>query len=197
MKCVEKFPTGAVLLEPDVHADSRGMFFETYNELEGLFLGIAAKFVQDNHSRSIRNVLRGLHYQIQSAQGKLVRVVAGEIYDVAVELRRNSPHFGEWHAVRLSAENRRMLYIPPGMAHGFLTLSDSADVLYKTSDYYAPQHERTIRWDDPDLAIDWPLSEAPVLSNKDRAGVPFCMAEVYDGPVPTRLDYAAPSRTEM
>jgi dTDP-4-dehydrorhamnose 3,5-epimerase len=141
--------------------------------------GIDAAFVQDNHSRSARNVLRGLHYQIAHAQGKLVRVVAGEVYDIAVDLRRSSPSFGRWVGERLSAANRRMLWIPPGFAHGFLVMSDAAEFLYKTTDYWYPEHERTLKWDDPALAIDWPLSGDPILAAKDRAGVPLAVAETY------------------
>lgn len=180
MNLVQRFPTEVLLLEPIVHSDGRGHFFESYNELEGKLLGIAGRFVQDNQSHSVRNVLRGMHYQIQHPQGKLVRVLQGEIFDVAVDLRRFSPTFGEWSGVHLSSANRHMLWIPPGFAHGFLTLSETADVLYKATDHYAPQHDRTIRWDDPELAIEWPLATCPILSNKDAAGMPFRMAEAYD-----------------
>jgi dTDP-4-dehydrorhamnose 3,5-epimerase len=180
MKIVQRFPTEVLLLEPEVCSDHRGYFFETYNELEGVLLGVNQRFVQDNQSHSIRNVLRGLHYQIRHPQGKLVRVLQGEIYDVSVDLRRCSLSFGEWTGALLSAENRHMMWIPPGFAHGFLVLSDSADVDYKATDHYAPQYERTIRWDDRELGIEWPIAGAPVLSNKDRAGTPFRMAEVYD-----------------
>lgn len=171
---------GVLLLEPRVFGDARGFFYESYNRSEFATLGIAAEFVQDNHSRSARHVLRGLHYQIRQPQGKLVRVLSGEIYDVAVDLRRSSSSFGKWEGVRLSSENRRQLWIPSGFAHGFLVLSDHVEVLYKTTDYYAPEHERCIRWDDPDLAIAWPLDGAePVLSAKDRSGKVFREAEVY------------------
>ncbi len=184
MRVVRDFAGGVLLLEPEVHSDARGCFFESYNELEAVLLGICPTFVQDNHSCSQKNVLRGLHYQIQHPQGKLVRVISGEIFDVALDLRRSSKLFGKWNGVRLSAENRRMLWIPPGFAHGFLVKSDSAEVLYKATDYYAPHCERTIRWDDPDLRIEWPLRDVPVLSPKDSAGTPFRLAEVYGDMVP-------------
>jgi dTDP-4-dehydrorhamnose 3,5-epimerase len=172
---------GVVVLEPKVFGDARGFFLESWNRRAFAQAGIDADFVQDNHSRSSRNVLRGLHYQLRQPQGKLVRVVAGEIYDVAVDLRRGSPTFGRWAGVALSAENRRMVWVPAGFAHGFLVLSEAAEVLYKATDYYAPEHERTIAWDDPDLAIAWPLAGAPVLSAKDAAGTRFRDAEVYPG----------------
>ncbi|MFA7318958.1 MAG: dTDP-4-dehydrorhamnose 3,5-epimerase [Sulfuricella sp.] len=170
-----------LIVEPAVFGDERGFFFESYNARKFVELtGVVAEFVQDNHSRSARNVLRGLHYQICQPQGKLVRVVAGAVYDVAVDLRRNSPAFGKWEGIELSAENKRMLWIPPGFAHGFLVLSEHAEFLYKTTDYCAPEHERCIAWNDPDLAIAWPLDGAsPSLSAKDSAGVPFNSAEVF------------------
>jgi len=170
-----------VLLEPRVFEDERGFFFESYNKKALADLGIREEFVQDNHSRSRRGVLRGLHYQIRQAQGKLVRVVAGEIFDVAVDLRRSSPTFLQWYGVKLSAENKLQLYIPVGFAHGFLTLSDWAEVLYKTTDFYAPRHERCIRWDDPKLRIRWPLEEGmqPTVSPKDAAGVPVEQADLF------------------
>ncbi|MDE1942291.1 MAG: dTDP-4-dehydrorhamnose 3,5-epimerase [Betaproteobacteria bacterium] len=173
-----------LILEPRVFGDARGFFFESYNErVFREATGLSLPFVQDNHSRSVRGVLRGLHYQIVQPQGKLVRVVAGEVFDVAVDLRRNAPTFGHKVEVRLSAENKRMLWIPPGFAHGFLTLSEHAEFLYKTTDYWAAAHERSILWNDPTLAIDWPLQEAgidaPTLSPKDAAGAPFASAEVY------------------
>jgi dTDP-4-dehydrorhamnose 3,5-epimerase len=172
---------GVLVIEPKVFADERGFFFESYNERAfAEATGIAAKFVQDNHSRSIRNTLRGLHYQIQQAQGKLVRVAAGEIFDVVVDLRRGSPTFGKWEGHRLSVENRTMLWIPAGFAHGFAVLSDYAEFLYKTTDYWAPQHERTLLWNDPDLAITWPLAGEPILAAKDRAGKRLSEAEVFD-----------------
>jgi len=172
---------GLLVIEPRVYADERGFFFESYNERAfAQATGIAAKFVQDNHSRSVKNTVRGLHYQIQQPQGKLVRVVAGEIFDVVVDLRRSSPSFGQWAGHHLSAENKNMLWIPAGLAHGFAVLSDTADFLYKTTDYWAPQHERTLLWNDPDLAIAWPLAGEPILAAKDRAGKRLSEAEVFD-----------------
>jgi dTDP-4-dehydrorhamnose 3,5-epimerase len=168
-----------LIVEPRVFGDDRGYFFESYNERELEKLGLRAHFVQDNHSRSAKNVLRGLHYQIRQPQGKLVRATAGEIYDVAVDIRRSSPTFGKWAGVALSAANRRMCWIPAGFAHGFLVVSDHAEVQYKTTDYYAPEHERCIAWNDRDLAIAWPLKGEPVLSQKDRAGLPLKDAEVF------------------
>ena len=172
---------GALIVEPVVFGDDRGFFLESFNEREMHSIGIDAHFVQDNHSRSQRNVLRGLHYQISQPQGKLVRVVSGAVFDVAVDIRRNSPTFGRWVGVELSAENKRMFWMPPGMAHGFVVLSDFADFLYKATDYYAPEFERTILWNDPDLGIAWPLAGEPVLSAKDAAGLPFREAEVIEG----------------
>ncbi|MFZ6049015.1 dTDP-4-dehydrorhamnose 3,5-epimerase [Pseudomonas sp. CR3202] len=170
-----------LILEPTVFGDERGFFFESFNARAfEAATGLKREFVQDNHSRSQRGVLRGLHYQLQQAQGKLVRVVQGEVFDVAVDVRRSSPTFGRWVGVHLSAENKRQLWVPEGFAHGFLVLSDYAEFLYKTTDYYAPEHERSIRWDDPDLAIDWPLAEAPQLSAKDKAGVNFKDADVFE-----------------
>jgi len=170
-----------LIVEPKVFADERGFFFESYNERAfAQATGIAAKFVQDNHSRSVRNTVRGLHYQIQHAEGKLVRVVAGEIFDVVVDIRRSSPTFGQWVGERLSAENKKMIWIPAGLAHGFAVLSESADFLYKTTDYWAPQYERTLLWNDPQLAIDWPLAGNPILTDKDRAGKRLSEAEVFD-----------------
>jgi dTDP-4-dehydrorhamnose 3,5-epimerase len=168
-----------VLLEPKVFGDERGFFFESYNRRTLAEAGIDGDFVQDNHSRSSRGVLRGLHYQIEHAQGKLVRVTAGEVFDVAVDLRRSSPRFGRWSAAVLSAENRRMLWIPPGFAHGFLVVSDAAEFLYKTTDYWYPQHERSLLWSDPALGIRWPLSGAPRLASKDAAGHTLAQADVY------------------
>ncbi|WP_018077181.1 dTDP-4-dehydrorhamnose 3,5-epimerase [Thiobacillus denitrificans] len=167
-----------LLLRPQVFGDARGFFFESYNRRVFTEAGIAAAFVQDNHSRSAKGVLRGLHYQIQQPQGKLVRVVAGEVFDVAVDLRRSSPHFGRVASFRLSAETHEMAWIPPGFAHGFLVLSGHAEFLYKTTDYYAPQFERCLQWNDPALAIAWPLQDAPLLSAKDRAGLPLAQCEV-------------------
>lgn len=168
-----------LIIEPRVFEDARGFFFESYNRRAFAEAGIDAGFVQDNHSRSVRGVLRGLHYQIQHAQGKLVRVVAGEVFDVAVDLRRSSPTFGRHVAMRLSASDRRMLYIPPGFAHGFLVLSDAAEFLYKTTDYWYPAHERTLRFDDPALGIAWPVDVAPTLAPKDAAGALLADAETY------------------
>ena len=169
-----------VTLEPQVFGDARGYFFESYNQSRlRAAIGRDVRFVQDNQSGSARGVLRGLHYQIQQPQAKLVRVLSGEIFDVAVDIRRSSPHFGHWVGMVLSAENRRQLWIPEGFAHGFCVLSDFAEVLYKASDFYAPQHERCIRWDDPRLAIDWPLERAPLVSEKDRQGAEFGAADVF------------------
>jgi dTDP-4-dehydrorhamnose 3,5-epimerase len=168
-------------LEPKVFADDRGFFFEAYNDRKfAQETGIVANFVQDNHSCSKQNVLRGLHYQIQQPQGKLVRAIVGTIFDVAVDIRKSSTTFGKWVGYELSAENKRLLWIPPGFAHGFLVLSEVAEVLYKATDYYAPQSDRTILWNDPDLAIDWPLSASPILSAKDQAGKYLRTAEVFD-----------------
>ncbi|MDR0247484.1 MAG: dTDP-4-dehydrorhamnose 3,5-epimerase [Burkholderiales bacterium] len=167
------------ILEPRVFSDARGFFFESWNRKTLASIGLDLDFVQDNHSRSAKNVLRGLHYQIQRAQGKLVRAVVGEVFDVAVDLRRSSPTFGRWVGVTLSAENKRMLWVPPCFAHGFVVRSDVAEFLYKTTDYWHAEHERTLLWNDPALAIDWGLSEAPVLAAKDAAGVLLKDAEVY------------------
>jgi len=168
-----------LVLEPEVFGDARGFFMETWNARTFEQLGIKAQFVQDNHSRSSRNVLRGLHYQIRQPQGKLVRVTAGEVWDVAVDLRRTSPSFRRWAATRLDAVSRRMLWIPPGFAHGFVVLSEQAEVLYKSTDYYAPEHERTLLWNDPALGIPWPLAGDPVMTDKDRRGTPLASAETY------------------
>jgi len=166
-----------LLLEPKVFGDSRGFFFESYNQRAfEAAAGWAPQFVQDNHSRSGRGVLRGLHYQVEQPQGKLVRVVAGAVFDVAVDIRPGSPTFGRWVGMELSGDNKRQLWIPPGLAHGFLVVSDTADFLYKTTDFYAPEHERCIIWNDPGLDIHWPLSEPPILSGKDAAGMPFAVA---------------------
>ena len=169
-----------LLIEPKVFGDERGFFFESWNRRAFAAAGSDAEFVQDNHSRSGRGVLRGLHYQIEHAQGKLVRVTEGEVFDVAVDLRRSSPSFGRAVGVVLSATNRRMLWIPPGFAHGFVVLSESAEFLYKATDYWHPQHERTLLWSDPALHIDWPLAGAPTLAAKDAAGMLLADAEVYD-----------------
>lgn len=169
-----------LLLEPKVFADARGFFFESYHRRAfHKATGVDVEFVQDNQSRSKKNVLRGLHYQIRQAQGKLVRVVAGEVWDAAVDLRRSSPTFGKWTGFTLSAESNRMAWIPPGFAHGFVVTSDSADVLYKATDYYAPEHERTLLWSDPALGIRWPLAGEPVVADKDRRGAPLRDAEVF------------------
>ncbi|HJV88136.1 MAG TPA: dTDP-4-dehydrorhamnose 3,5-epimerase [Noviherbaspirillum sp.] len=169
------------ILEPQVFGDSRGFFFESFNEREFMELTGAKNlhFVQDNHSRSAKNVLRGLHYQIRQPQGKLVRVIAGEVFDVAVDVRKGSPTFGKWVGAILSAENRRQMWIPPGFAHGFVVTSDAAEFLYKTTDYWAPGDERCIAWNDPAIGIEWPIDRAPVLSDKDRNGKPLADAEVF------------------
>lgn len=168
------------IIEPRVFGDDRGFFLESYNQRGMTELGIEDNFVQDNHSCSSRNVLRGMHYQIRQTQGKLVRAIVGEILDVAVDLRRSSATFGRWEAVRLSEDNKKMLWIPPGLAHGFLVLSDKAHVLYKATDYYAPQHERTLAWNDPDLKIDWRLQSEPIVSAKDQRGALLRDAESFD-----------------
>lgn len=172
---------GLLVLEPKVFGDERGFFMESYNQrMFRELTGTAPEFVQDNHSRSARGVLRGLHYQLQQPQGKLVRVVSGVVFDVAVDLRRASPTFGRWHGVELSGENKRQFWVPAGFAHGFVVLSETADFLYKTTDFYAPQHERCIAWNDPTLAIDWHLGGIePKLSAKDLAGLKFEQAEVF------------------
>jgi dTDP-4-dehydrorhamnose 3,5-epimerase len=171
---------GVLIVEPAVFGDERGFFLESFNDREMRKIGIDAHFVQDNHSRSARNVLRGLHYQLIQPQGKLVRVVSGKVFDVAVDLRRNSPAFGKWVGVELSAENKRMFWLPPGTAHGFVVLADSADFLYKATDYYAPKFERTILWNDQDLGIEWPFTGQPVLSPKDAMSSTFREAEVFE-----------------
>jgi dTDP-4-dehydrorhamnose 3,5-epimerase len=163
-----------ILLEPKVFGDDRGFFFESFNQkVFQEATGLDVQFVQDNHSKSIQNVLRGLHYQVQHPQGKLVRVVEGEVFDVAVDIRKGSKTYGQWVGQLLSAENKQQLWIPPGLAHGFVVLSETAEFLYKTTDYYAPQHERCIAWNDPDLAIDWQCKGEPLLSAKDAAGSAF------------------------
>jgi dTDP-4-dehydrorhamnose 3,5-epimerase len=170
-----------LVLEPRVFTDERGFFLESYNRRTFKdATGVDAEFVQDNQSFSVRNVLRGLHYQIRQAQGKLVAVMAGEIYDVAVDLRRSSPSFGRWIGLTLTGGSHRMLWIPQGFAHGYLVLTEHAIVLYKTTDYYAPAHERTIRWNDPDLNIRWPLEAAPIVSEKDMGGTAFRGADLFD-----------------
>lgn len=180
MKAVECSIHDLKILQPKVFGDSRGFFMESYNRKElAQSIGVDVEFVQDNHSRSAKNVLRGLHYQVQYPQGKLIRVVNGEIYDVAVDMRKSSPTYGQWAGFTLSADSMEILWIPVGFAHGFLVMSDSADVLYKTTDYYHPDSEQCIRWDDPDLAIQWPLKGAPGISAKDQAGKRFKDAVAY------------------
>jgi dTDP-4-dehydrorhamnose 3,5-epimerase len=181
MKLVATAIPDVLIIEPKVFGDERGFFFESYNARKFAELtGIKAEFVQDNHSRSEKNVLRGLHYQIKQPQGKLVRVVAGEVFDVALDIRKSSSTFGQWAGFSLSAENKRMAWIPPGFAHGFVVLSDYAEFLYKTTDYWSPEHERCIIWNDPGLAIDWLIRENPQLSAKDSAGRLFVDAEVFE-----------------
>ncbi len=168
-----------LIIEPKVFGDERGFFFESFNQNTWeQATGVKLPFVQDNHSRSAKGVLRGLHYQIKQPQGKLVRVVAGEVFDVAVDIRKGSKTFGKWVGVNLSAENKRQLWVPPGLAHGFLVLSDTAEFLYKTTDYYAPAYERSIAWNDPELGIAWPLEGQPILAEKDRAGSRLADAEI-------------------
>ena len=169
-----------LIIEPKVFGDARGFFYESFNQktFESL-TGLSVQFVQDNHSRSAQHVLRGLHYQIKQPQGKLVRVTAGEVLDVVVDIRKSSSTFGQWLGIVLSAENKRMLWVPPGFAHGFLVLSEYAEFLYKTTDYWAPEYERSILWNDPDLAIDWSLKGMPALSSKDAQGSPFAKAELF------------------
>lgn len=172
--------TDVILLEPKVFGDDRGFFFESFNQARfEEAVGRSVNFVQDNHSRSVKGVLRGLHYQIQQPQGKLVRVASGTVFDVAVDLRKSSPTFGQWVGEILSAENKRQLWVPEGFGHGFVVLSDSAEFLYKTTNYYAPQFERSIAWNDPDLAIDWQFDGVPALSAKDAQGVSLRNAEVF------------------
>jgi len=183
MDSIKKIPTllpEVFVLEPRVFGDERGFFLESYNERVFAGLGINERFVQDNHSSSVRNVLRGLHYQVKQAQGKLVRVVDGEILDVAVDLRRSSPNFGKWDAVHLSGENKRLLWIPAGFAHGFSVKSKTAHVLYKATDYYAPEYERTLAWNDPDLRINWQLEGEPIVSAKDQRGFTLRDADCFE-----------------
>lgn len=182
MKLVPTAIPDVVIFEPKLFGDERGFFFESFNERR--FMELAniqenVRFVQDNHSRSAMNVLRGLHYQIQQPQGKLVRVVVGEVFDVAVDIRKSSPTFGKWVGATLSADNKRQMWIPPGFAHGFVVTSESAEFLYKTTDYWAPEYERCLAWNDPAIGIDWPTSVAPVLSEKDRNGKLLAEAEVF------------------
>jgi dTDP-4-dehydrorhamnose 3,5-epimerase len=169
-----------VLFEPKVFGDDRGFFYESFNNrVFEQATGLKRNFVQDNHSRSVKNVLRGLHYQIQHPQGKLVRVTAGEVYDVAVDIRKGSPTFGKWVGEKLSAENKRMMWVPEGFAHGFVVLSEVAEVLYKTTDYWYPEHERCIIWNDPDIGIQWQIVGAPLLAKKDAEGSPFTSADLF------------------
>ena len=177
------FPTkikDVLIIEPQVFGDDRGFFLESFNARKfATETGVNLEFVQDNHSRSSKNVLRGLHYQIQQSQGKLVRVVVGEVLDVAVDIRQSSSTFGQWVSCILSAENKKQFWVPPGFAHGFLVLSDSADFLYKTTDYYAPEHERSLLWNDPEIGIDWLITEEPILSAKDKSASPLKTAELF------------------
>jgi dTDP-4-dehydrorhamnose 3,5-epimerase len=171
---------GLLVIEPTVYGDDRGFFFESFNARRFADLtGMHVEFVQDNHSRSARNVLRGMHYQIRQAQGKLVRVVSGSVYDVVVDLRKSSATFGKWFGIELSAENKRQCWIPPGFAHGFAVTSEFAEFLYKTTDYYAPEHERALLWNDPEVGIEWPLDGMPLLSAKDRTALPLTQVEVF------------------
>lgn len=181
MQVIQTAIPDVLILEPKVFGDDRGFFFESFNQqtFEKL-TGVKAHFVQDNHSKSAANVLRGLHYQIQQPQGKLVRVAVGEVFDVAVDLRRQSSTFGQWVSAILSAENKRQMWVPPGFAHGFLVLKDDTEFLYKTTDYYAPQFERCVRWDDLEIGIDWPLLAPPILSAKDKSGLDLSNAEVFE-----------------
>ena len=180
MKVIQTAIPDLLILEPKVFGDTRGFFMESFNARSFQeATGLNVDFVQDNHSRSAKGVLRGLHYQIQQAQGKLVRVVRGSVFDVAVDLRKGSPTFGKWEGVELSEENNRQFWIPPGFAHGFLVTSDSADFLYKTTDYYAPEHERSLAWNDPDVGVEWPLDGEPLLSAKDLAGKRLSECETF------------------
>ena len=181
MKVVPLAIPDVVLFEPKVFGDDRGFFFESFNQAQfEAAVGRQVTFVQDNHSRSVKHVLRGLHYQIKQAQGKLVRIAAGAVFDVAVDIRRSSPTFGKWVGEILSAENKRQLWIPEGFAHGFVVLSDIAECLYKATDYYAPQHERCIIWDDPTIGVEWPFEGSPILSGKDQQGVTLNLAECFE-----------------
>jgi dTDP-4-dehydrorhamnose 3,5-epimerase len=179
MKAIPSAIPDVLLLEPKVFGDERGFFYESWNERTLKGLGIDATFVQDNHSKSAKNVLRGLHYQIQNPQGKLVRVIVGEVFDVAIDLRKSSPTFGQSVAFTLSAENKRIAWIPPGFAHGFCVTSDSAECIYKTTDYWSPEFERSLLWNDPALKIEWPLTAEPNLSRKDALGIRLDKAEVF------------------
>lgn len=181
MKAISTNLPEVMIIEPKVFGDERGFFFESFNAKKFAELtGVDAEFVQDNHSLSVKNILRGLHYQIKQAQGKLVRVVTGEVFDVAVDIRKSSPRFGQWTGVVLSAENQRQLWIPPGFAHGFVVLSDKAEFLYKTTDYWAPEYERSLQWNDPAIGIEWPIQGEPVMSAKDQQGKLLADAEVFE-----------------
>ena len=181
MKVLETEITGVLIIEPKVFGDERGFFLESYNKRKfEEKIGISPDFVQDNHSRSAKGVLRGLHYQIKNPQGKLVRVTYGKVFDVAVDLRRSSRSFGKWFGAELSAENKKQMWIPQGFAHGFVVLSDTAEFLYKTTDYYSPEYERCIRWDDGDLSIDWKFSGTPLVSDKDAKGLAFKEADLFE-----------------
>ncbi len=171
---------GLLLIQPKVFRDPRGFFLETFQQQRYRDAGLVADFVQDNYSRSAKGILRGLHYQVQHPQGKLVQVLSGKVFDVVVDLRKTSPAFGRWLGFELSDENCRQVFVPPGCAHGFCVLSETADFSYKCTDYYFPEHERSLLWNDPQIGIEWPLTEEPILSNKDRNGVPFEQAEVYE-----------------
>jgi dTDP-4-dehydrorhamnose 3,5-epimerase len=180
MKALRTPLNDVLIIEPQILGDVRGLFLESYNQRTMADMGVREHFVQDNHSFSFRNVLRGLHYQVQRSQGKLVRAVTGEVLDIAVDLRRSSSTFGKWYGVVLSQENKKMIWIPAGFAHGFRVISESADVLYKATDFYSPELERTIAWNDPTLAIDWQLQGEPIVSGKDRNGTAFTQAETFD-----------------
>jgi dTDP-4-dehydrorhamnose 3,5-epimerase len=181
MKFIPTDIPDVMVVEPKVFGDERGFFMETWRRSEFAEAGIEAEFVQDNHSRSVKGVLRGLHYQIKQAQGKLVRSIRGDIFDVVVDLRKSSPYFGRWVGVELTEDNKKQLWVPPGFAHGYLVTSDSADVLYRVTEYWAPEYERTLAWDDPEVGVQWPLDPgaAPVLSDKDKIGKSLKEAEVY------------------
>ena len=181
MKKIETTLPGCLILEPTVHGDDRGFFIENWNKRTLLDLGIDVDFVQDNHSRSTRGVLRGIHYQVNDPQGKLVRVTRGSVFDVAVDLRKDSPHFGRWHGVTLSEENKRIFWVPPGFGHGFYVTSDTADFQYKCTEYYSPENDRGVRWNDPAIGIEWPLVDeaVPSLSNKDAEAPLLENAEVF------------------
>jgi dTDP-4-dehydrorhamnose 3,5-epimerase len=181
MKIVPTPIPDVLIIEPTVFGDARGFFYESFNEHRFKELtGVDTRFVQDNHSKSAKNVLRGLHYQVRQPQGKLVRVVAGEVFDVSVDIRKGSITYGQWFGVHLSADNKRQIWVPPGFAHGFAVTSESAEVLYKTTAYWAPEHERSILWNDPDIGVDWPIQDAPLLSAKDMNGKSFAEAEVFE-----------------